>query len=402
MTEAFIQRSVRETKEVVRSTGRLRIPELILGFSLFVELAFPGLGVPVSQVGMILALAYAITRRPEIENRIPGWTIVVLTLGLFYVGMLSMFADPSEDAFDWTRRMIRMLLTVSMLAAVASGRLHLKSLICGLVIACVVNVPLHYLGITEDTYGGVLTGLAYDKNVAGLSYAVIGVLALSLTERVPLRLLTIASFGGALWLTGSRTSMGAFAAAVIWIFFAQKLPLLARWGLFGAIWYLIDFVEEDFSQVGVFSDREGSDLLRSRIDAASQLKVEDAGFWGMGLGEAYVPLQETTWLFHNSYWTALVEGGWPWLTVILAVTVGLGLRPFYGGMLTRFEMIAQAATIVLLVTSTRLGEVLFTLQWMLVIAFAIHARALAQREKEAGDVARQVHPDNAKQVLTIS
>ena len=136
-------------------------------------------------------------------------------------------------------------------------------------------------------------------------------------------------------------------------------------------------VAEDYSQIGVFSDREGSDLLRSRIDAASEVKVHDAGFFGSGLGEAYVVFDDDpgkVWLFHNSYWTALVEGGWPWLLIVVGATVLFALRPFTRE-LSRQEIVAQAATVTTLICAWRLGEVLFTLQWALVIAIALYAHA---------------------------
>ena len=39
--------------------------------------------------------------------------------------------------------------------------------------------------------------------------------------------------------------------------------------------------------------------------------------------QAYVYLAHTgskTWFFHNSYWSALVEGGWPWMILVVAIT----------------------------------------------------------------------------------
>ncbi|OAX67770.1 hypothetical protein A5N15_00855 [Rothia kristinae] len=101
------------------------------------------------------------------------------------------------------------------------------------------------------------------------------------------------------------------------------------------IYWGVNLLNEDFSQVGVFSDRVGSDALRDRIDDASWAKVQTTGFFGRGLGEAVVHLldssggtEEKAWFFHNSYWSAFVEGGWPWLISIVAVTVLVGVRPF--------------------------------------------------------------------------
>ncbi|WP_341854302.1 hypothetical protein [Brachybacterium sp. GPGPB12] len=89
------------------------------------------------------------------------------------------------------------------------------------------------------------------------------------------------------------------------------------------------------------------------------------------------------WLFHNSYWTALVEGGWPWSLIVLGVTVVFALRPFTRE-LSRQEIVAQAATVTTLICAWRLGEVLFTLQWALVIAVALYAHARARQTATPG------------------
>jgi hypothetical protein len=190
------------------------------------------------------------------------------------------------------------------------------------------------------------------------------------------------------WETGSRTSIAALAAGVGWIALAPKLSVVGRWILGLVIVLGVDQIAEDYSQIGVFSDREGSDLLRSRIDAASEIKVQDAGFFGSGLGEAYVAFDDEpgrVWFFHNSYWSALVEGGWPWLVLVLAVTVVFALRPF-ARELNMQETIAQAAAITTLICAWRLGEVLFTLQWALVIGFALYAHAFARERGVASGV----------------
>ncbi len=68
------------------------------------------------------------------------------------------------------------------------------------------------------------------------------------------------------------------------------------------------------------------------------------------------------WYFHNSFSTALVEGGWPWLLLLLGITIVVALRPF-GHDLDKREVIVQAAAVAMLICAWKLGEVLFTLQW---------------------------------------
>ena len=296
-----------------------------------------------------------------------------------------MFADPSEFAFDWKRRLVRLALTAVLLMVLASGRIDFRSGLAGLGVGMLFNAFAFYTGFAPDNYGGYLSGFFEDKNVAGMAYAVFGVLMLAVVERRWARVLLVLLIGVLVWETGSRTTIAALAAGVGWIVLAPKLSVLGRWLLGIAIVIGVSQVAEDYSQIGVFSDREGSDLLRSRIDAASEVKVHDAGFFGSGLGEAYVVFDDDpgkVWLFHDSYWTALVEGGWPWLLIVLGVTVVFALRPF-ARELSRQEIVAQAATVTTLICAWRLGEVLFTLQWALVIAIALYAHARARDRSEA-------------------
>ena len=375
-----------ETTGVLSAVGKLRIPEFVLFFGLIFEGSMFGLPIPFNQVVMVGIILLAITRRPQVELGRLQLLVPLLVVGLFYIGMISMFADPSEFAFDWKRRLIRLALTAVLLMVLASGRIDFRSGLAGLGAGMLFNAFAFYGGFAPDNYGGYLSGFFEDKNVAGMAYAVFGVLMLAVVERRWARVLLVLLIGVLVWETGSRTSIAALAAGVGWIVLAPKLSVLGRWLLGIVIVIGVSQVAEDYSQIGVFSDREGSDLLRSRIDAASEVKVHDAGFFGSGLGEAYVVFDDDpgkVWLFHNSYWTALVEGGWPWLLIVLGVTVVFALRPFTRE-LSRQEIVAQAATVTTLICAWRLGEVLFTLQWALVIAIALYAHARARQTATPG------------------
>ncbi|OFT56238.1 hypothetical protein HMPREF3159_09470 [Brachybacterium sp. HMSC06H03] len=369
-----------ETEGVRDAIGKLRIPELVLFFGLIFEGSMFGLPLPFNQVVMVGIILLAITRRPQVALGRLQLVVPLLVIGLFYIGLISMFADPSEFAFDWKRRLIRLALTAVLLMVLASGRIDFRSGLAGLGVGMLFNAFAFYGGFAPDNYGGYLSGFFEDKNVAGMAYAVFGVLMLAVVERRWARVLLVLLIGVLVWETGSRTSIAALAAGVGWIVLASKLSVLGRWLLGIVIVIGVSQVAEDYSQIGVFSDREGSDLLRSRIDAASEVKVHDAGFFGSGLGEAYVVFDDDpgkVWLFHNSYSTALVEGGWPWLLIVLGVTAVFALRPFTRE-LSRQQIVAQAATVTTLICAWRLGEVLFTLQWALVIAIALYAHARAR------------------------
>ena len=373
-----------ETSGVLSAVGKLRIPEFVLFFGLIFEGSMFGLPIPFNQVVVVGIILLAVTRSPQVDLGRLQMLVPLLVIGLFYLAMLSMFTEATEFAFDWERRLLRLGLTAVFLLVLASGRIDLRSGLAGLATGMILNAIAFYLGLAPDNYGGVLSGFFMDKNVAGMAYAIVGVLVLAVVDRRWVKVALVLVFAAMVWLTGSRTSIAAMVAGVGWILIAPRLPVIGRW-IFGLLIYLgVDLVSEDYSQIGVFSNRVGSDLLRSRIDAASEVKVDGAGFFGMGLGEAYVSFPDdpgSRWLFHNSYWSALVEGGWPWLLVVLGITVVFALRPFETR-LTKPELAVQATAVTVLICAWRLGEVFFTLQWALVVGAAIWFWANARQERD--------------------
>ena len=373
-----------ETTGVLSAVGKLRIPEFVLFFGLIFEGSMFGLPIPFNQVVVVGIILLAVTRSPQVDLGRLQMLVPLLVIGLFYLAMLSMFTEATEFAFDWERRLLRLGLTAVFLLVLASGRIDLRSGLAGLATGMILNAIAFYLGLAPDNYGGVLSGFFMDKNVAGMAYAIVGVLVLAVVDRRWVKVALVLVFAAMVWLTGSRTSIAAMVAGVGWILIAPRLPVIGRW-IFGLLIYLgVDLVSEDYSQIGVFSNRVGSDLLRSRIDAASEVKVDGAGFFGMGLGEAYVSFPDdpgSRWLFHNSYWSALVEGGWPWLLLVLGITVVFALRPFETR-LTKPELAVQATAATVLICAWRLGEVFFTLQWALVVGAAIWFWANARQERD--------------------
>ena len=373
-----------ETTGVLSAVGKLRIPEFVLFFGLIFEGSMFGLPIPFNQVVVVGIILLAVTRSPQVDLGRLQMLVPLLVIGLFYLAMLSMFTEATEFAFDWERRLLRLGLTAVFLLVLASGRIDLRSGLAGLATGMILNAIAFYLGLAPDNYGGVLSGFFMDKNVAGMAYAIVGVLVLAVVDRRWVKVALVLVFAAMVWLTGSRTSIAAMVAGVGWILIAPRLPVIGRW-IFGLLIYLgVDLVSEDYSQIGVFSNRVGSDLLRSRIDAASEVKVDGAGFFGMGLGEAYVSFPDdpgSRWLFHNSYWSALVEGGWPWLLLVLGITVVFALRPFETRT-TKPELAVQATAVTVLICAWRLGEVFFTLQWALVVGAAIWFWANARQERD--------------------
>ncbi len=353
-------------------SSQVRIPEFLLFASLIFGTATP-VGLPAHQLVLMLICLYGLSRKPVYSLFPLRGLMVLFGCMLVYIALVSWLADPTDGASDWRRRLFRLGITTLLIFLLASGQLHLRSAIYGYVAAILLNIPLFYAGLVPDTYGGFLTGLVGDKNVAGLVYCLFGIAMLSLVRKKSHRIIVFLVFAGATWLTGSRTSLAAFAMGVLWIILAPRLSGLARAFLGLGIYLLVNILSEDYSQVGDFADRAGSDALRGRIDDAAWERVQETGFFGQGLGEAYVNLSaDTSFFFHNSYWSAFVEGGWLWVIFLVALTVFVLIRPFSDRKTwTAQQLIAQGLGIALLICSWRLGEVLFTMYWAICLGFGL-------------------------------
>ncbi|WP_146007770.1 ABC transporter permease [Brachybacterium sp. UMB0905] len=379
------QRMAQSARHTARSVGSIRIPEAIMFFVLLTASGLTGIStvgpIPTSHLLLSLICVYALLRRPTRDLGQFAVVIPVFAAALFYIGMISMFATPTEFAASWETRLLRLLIVTFLVFVLASGRIDPRSATTGAFTALVVNIPLFYAGFVSNTYGGALTGLIGDKNVAGLAYTVVGLLMVWVTTRPSTRALVIAFSLTAAWLTESRTSIAALVAGLVWMFLAPRLPVAGRWVLGVVLAFMVDLLAEDYSRIGVFSDRLGSDLLRSRIDAASRIRVEESGFFGQGLGEAYVVLDDRTWFFHNSYWSALVEGGWPWTIFLVAVTALLIVRPF-SRTAPPGHFVTQGAGIAILVCATRLGEVFYTNFWALALGTSLYVLARPREPRE--------------------
>ncbi|MDY3677850.1 MAG: hypothetical protein SO046_01330 [Actinomyces urogenitalis] len=375
--EADRRRSLRRTYSGLREVGegiaRIRIPEFILFFAM---LMYPLAGFATNLVGnaMVVVIAlYGMLRRPTLQLGPYKRIVWLVPVALAYVAAVSALAEPTEFASDWRVRLVRISSVLLFAFVCATGRLDLRSGVMGWLAGLVVNIPIYYAGLTPDSYKGFLTGVIQDKNVAGLAYAGAIFLSLVLVRNKVARSLMLLVLVVALWETGSRTSLAAAAVGVVWIVLAPRLNVVGRLALGGAILWAIQFVTEEFAHVGVFESREGSDLLRARIDAASHLKVDHAGFWGMGLGEAIAPVEGNPWFFHNSYWSMLVEGGWPWTLFVVGISMAVML-PLWRQEATREQRLTQALGVVVAVTSLRLGEVFLTTYWGIFFAVCLHVR----------------------------
>lgn len=350
-------------------TSSSRILDVLLGALLVVDGISVGAGafrLPIAEAAGVALVLLAGFRRPRRSLANFG-VLAVLAFGLLTFLAVSSTVNGIDDE-DWVRRIFRIAVLVCLAGAFASGRLDLRGALHGMITALVINIPLFYAGLAPDTYGGVLTGILGDKNVAGLYYAVIPVLLIATTTSRRHQVLLFAFAFGGTALTGSRTSLAGLACALIWMIVSPRLGLTVRWILAIGLGLGVYWLSESLPRLGgYFDDRLGSDLLRERIQTASWEKAAEAPWYGLGLGEAHVHLDEATWFFHNSFWGLLAEGGWPFLVIVLSAYVVLGMRPFRHAVRTPSRVAVEASTLIFLVCASQLGEVFITVTGALVL-----------------------------------
>ncbi|QHC60065.1 O-antigen ligase family protein [Rathayibacter sp. VKM Ac-2760] len=301
-------------------------------------------------------------------------------------------AISTANGLDLERRAGNIGLLMLMAAFLASGRIDLASALKGIGVALTLNAALFAAGIAPDAYQGALTGYLQDKNVAGLYYGVAALLITATTSRQWLRIAVLVAGGLAVVATDSRTSMAAYACGLLWLLVTPRLSLLFRALTGVGIALLFVWAEANLSTAGVYGvERAGSDALRERILQASFDRVALAPWSGGGLGTATADVDGVTWFFHNSYLALLAEGGVVLFVGVLAVyaVAGFGLLPRRPG--THGRHVVGAATVVVLLCATQLGEVFFAPMSFVVVGAGL--ALLAEREPAEPAHPGPAHPE---------
>lgn len=317
-----------------------------------------------------LIIAVAACRRPQVHVRWGG-ILYVLGLALFaYLIWVSI-----RQGQPWAQRSFRFFLILTVAAVVAQRRVDPVSFFAGASITPLINAVAFYAGLAPNNYPPYLSGFYNDKNVAGFYYALIGILGLL---AIPRRWTFpwLAFSGCLLFLTGSRTSLMALALAVAWLLLRNRLGTTFRLVATAAGVWLTILIETQFARVGVFADRVGTDWYRAQIDAATEIKVGYTPWTGLGLNEGYVELSDGSRpLMHDSYAQAFVEGGYVFLfaTILAFGVLALGLLSPRRAV-PRPLLLAEAATVVVLVCGWKLGEVFMTTGAFIVLGLAIGTR----------------------------
>ncbi|WP_271985769.1 O-antigen ligase family protein [Pseudoclavibacter terrae] len=384
VNDAYARTSVsRAFRSSVLAIGETRIIDAVIMAAFIIRLPVPGLGFLINDLAGLALIGIAAFRKPLRSLAGAYWYPALCAIILAYLGLNALAAGVEQSDIN---RGARILMMMVMGAFIASGRIDISSALKGFALALLVNVPLFYAGIAPDSYGGLLTGYLGDKNVAGLTYAVVTVLLLLIAERAWVRAAIVLVGGACVVLTDSRTSMAALAAALIWLVLARYLGPFWRMCLAALLYAGFIFAETNLSTAGNYATtREGSDALRERIDAASLEKTLAAPWNGYGLGEAVTKIAGDNWLYHNAYWGLITEGGYFLLIAFLALVALAGFQFLAKGPTSRDARIVEAASIVVLLCAFRLGEVFITQSAFIVIGIGV---AIAARRNQAWEQER--------------
>ncbi|MGJ6980380.1 O-antigen ligase family protein [Aestuariimicrobium soli] len=365
-----------------RWLGGVVLIDFLIGFGLLWDrYPLPGLNQPIGVPLLVVGIVVAAWRRPT--RRLPTLGLIVALYG-FMLGWAVLVSHLNH--LNWYQRAAKMTILMVFALAIAQGRLHLRSLLQGLVVAMLVNVPLYYAGLTPDNYPPFLTGFFGDKNIAGMMYATLGVLGLLLHRRWSLRVAHVVVFGAALALTGSRTSMAAMAVALVWLALRNVFPLLMRLGLAAVLVATLATIEAQFSRVLFFRDREGTDWFREQIDLATAAKLALSPWYGDGLTTAWVRMGYRFMYFHNSYSSMRIEGGWVMVAVMLLLFGWFAAGFLMQRKARADELVTEAAMVVVLVCAWKLGEVFFTTPAFLVLGAGLLTRRSVPRPAPASSV----------------
>lgn len=305
-----------------------RLTDLLVSLLLIGRVAVPGLPTgSFDQLGLFILVLLAIFRRPV--RAVPVW-YPAAALGLMAFLVFESAVNGVEPG-AFIQRSLNISLSLVTAGFMASGRIDVASVVKGIGIALALNTVLFYAGIAPHPYGSFLTGYLGDKNVSGLFFATMPLLIAVAMPRWWQRIAVVVLGGGALWLTGSRTSMAAYVAALVWIAVSAKGNWLVKVGVGAGLYAAFTYASDNLANIGRFSAREGSDEFRAQIDAATFAKVDATPWYGKGLSEATVTLPNDggTWFFHNSFAALWVEGG-----IVMTVVV-LGL---YGGSMVALSL----------------------------------------------------------------
>ena len=198
--------------------SQVRVADFLCGALLVFAAYVSPLPIPSGVLVSIIICAWAMCVRPRWSIR---WGGAVMGAGALLLGYLIYVSMVNH--MPWEQRITKFVLLFGLGAAFAQRRIDVRSFIVGTMTMSVLNVGLFYTGLTPNQYPPYLTGFYDDKNVAGMYYALFGLLGLLVTRGRWWSAGWIAFSALAVFLTGSRTSISAFLLALAWLALRSRL-----------------------------------------------------------------------------------------------------------------------------------------------------------------------------------
>lgn len=369
-----------DNPSVISST----IPILLVAATLGADKYQAVLPVPASSLALGALVFCAAFFRPVQELTRPLW-FAFLTLSIPIWMLISTIAN----GVNGSKRLANITMEALLILVISSGRICVISIARGAVLALFVGTFWGFVTFDRSTYPGRLVGGLGDPNNAGMVLLLLALIGLAYTRNLTIRVLVglvaLAGVAG----TFSRTSLFALVVAAAWVAVGDRLPIWVRFVTVGGlIWYVTSLPKTEYTS-GVFAGREGSDALRSRIDEAAQLTVQQHPIIGNGAGSAQTTVQGETFFFHSSYQSLRAEGGWILLIIVLLL-IGLTLISLLRLRVEYRNKWIEASLVASMVCAVNLGEVFLAPPVMLALGVAIrHIAVSRRRERGVGDLPRR-------------
>jgi len=337
-------------------------------------LALPGIGLPINELLLAVALLVALIRNNRQREPLPNFPKLMALILLAAI----VLAAALNQSFDLLaiKRIGHLALYCGLYLAIGAGllprRVMQKGMLIGLSLASATGIIYLVVGISPFGYRGRLTGLLFgDPNPAALAILALGFLSIEIVRAGWRRNSAFVLLAVPMLLTQSRSALVAASLCFVWWFVARRLRPSAGIAVIGGSAALVSLVPTTVQDIGVFGSRSGSDLLRAAILRES-IQSAIHGFWfGNGPGTAKVEVYGTyNFYFHNSYFAVIAEGG-----IVAAVAV-VGLILFEFIRLIALPVVLRNTWIEmsLIATATaafHLGEVLLNLPAAVAIGFCI-------------------------------
>lgn len=330
----------------------------------------PGSPLPAGEALLMLAVFSAWLTRSGDERSTPRW-FNVAAIGLVVVYVASSLLNGLVDYLMF-KRTLHIVIYALVALFLAQGRLPKRIAARGLIIGLSISSLSGMILKDSSHYEGRLTGLFSDPNVAGFLLVALGPLAIDEIERPVVRRLFTVFLLVTVALTLSRTALLAVAVMMLWFVIGRRLKRAQALLLIGLVVLAIAIAPTSLQSIGPWSDRGGSDQLRTRVTSQEFDAVRSSPVWGHGAGTAFVRVNanKVKFFFHNSYLALMTEGG-----IFAAAMMGVLLfGPFIAMIALDVrlrDVWLEAALIGVAVMALNLGEVLVEISAAIAIGFAM-------------------------------